>query len=147
MAKARPKIPGFPANDAAHDPAPSPGNISPSQRKPVFEQITDVILAEWRAAILAGRRPLDRQLLEMQIGPLLRLLPASADPLGGDPDGEVEIGVIVDPPPQPGKKFVWIVIPYPDAPGNMPVGQWIDEHGKAAVKYRLGESILYGCGK
>jgi hypothetical protein len=137
MAKARPIIPGHPPNTPG-DPRPNPGNPRPPVRNDAFKEIGQKIIDEWRNAV-AENRSLDRDHLEAEISSRLRL---------DDPDGSVEIGIIVDPKPDKGKKFVWIVIPYPDAPQGTSTQDWIDTYDQdEELKTALGEAVLFGCGR
>src|SRR5687767_1305140 len=109
MAKARPIIPGRNPNSNG-DRAPNRGNPRPSERNPVFREIGHRIITEWRNAV-TNDRALDRDHLQQQISELLRTY--------DDPMGMVEIGVIADPKPEQDRKFVWIVVPYPEAPAGI----------------------------
>jgi hypothetical protein len=137
MAKVRPIIPGH-RPDTPGDPRPNPANPRPNQRNDVFKEIGQKIIDEWRNAV-DNNRSLDRDRLERDITNHLRL---------DDPNGTVEVGIIVDPKPDQGRKFVWIVIPYPDAPSGSTEGQWIDTYDQDDdLKTQLGEAILFGCGR
>lgn len=138
MAKARPIIPGQQPNTPGDLP-PHPTNPRPPERNNVFREIGQRIIDEWRDAV-AQNRQLDRGLLEAQISGHLRL--------DDDPGGIVEVGIIVDPKPDMGRKFVWIVIPYPDAPQGTSTQAWIDTYDNDdALKTQLGEAVLFGCGR
>ena len=137
MSKARPIIPSRDPGTAG-DRNPSKGNPRPAERDAVYEKIGHLIIKAWRAT--GGTRPLDRETLEQEIEQFLNL--------SGDPKGKVEVGVIVDPPPQQGRKFVWIVVPYPEAPDNVSFNDWLDEYEQSVeLSSLLGESTLFGCGR
>lgn len=137
MAKIRPIIPGCNPN-TPQDRAPDRGIPRPDERNQVFLEIGQKIIDEWRSAV-AEDRSLDRDRLERDISSRLRL---------DDPNGAVEVGIIVDPKPDQGRKFVWLVIPYPDAPENVDLPEWIDTYDQDDdLKTRLGEAVLFGCGR
>lgn len=138
MAKARPKIPNRRPGEPG-DRNPNPRQPRPSERDPVFKQIGKIIVDEWRAA--GGQHQLDRDRLQQLISAQLRL---AGD---GDPMGDVEVGVIVDPKPEQGRKFVWIVIPYLETPKDSDPKEWLDHYDDAKVQAQLGEAVLFGCGR
>ena len=137
MAKARPIFPGHPP-DGPEDPRPHPGNPRPDKRNKIFKKIGQEIIEEWKKS--KGEKPLDRARLEAAIARHVRL--------DDDPSGRVEIGVIVDPKPETDSKFVWIVIPYPDAPEGTDPEKWIKMYeDDDELKTALGEAVLFGCGR
>jgi hypothetical protein len=143
MAKARPKVPGHRPNTPG-DRRPDLREPRPSERDPVYREIGAIITREWANAMRTGQQ-LDRDALQRDIADKLRLAAAS-DP-EGDPMGIVEVGIIVDPKPEPGRKFVWIVVPYPEAPAGVDANQWLQYYQRPAVQKELGEAVLFGCGR
>jgi len=143
MAKARPKIPNRRPGTPG-DRNPDLREPRPSERDPVFKEIGAIITREWANAIRTGQQ-LDRDVLQRDIADKLRLAAAS-DP-DGDPMGIVEVGIIVDPKPEQGRKFVWIVVPYPEHPPNVSAEEWLEHYQKPAVQKELGEAVLFGCGR
>ncbi|MBL8906335.1 MAG: hypothetical protein JNM20_06640 [Rhizobiales bacterium] len=139
MAKVRPKIPNRKPGEPG-DRNPDLREPRPSERDPVFKEIGKIITDEWLAAA-AGKRQLDRDKLQQAISAQLRL--AGDD----DPMGDVEIGIIVDPKPEQGRKFVWIVIPYPEHPNGTKPEDWQKYYEKPQVQQQLGEAVLFGCGR
>jgi len=144
MAKARPRIPGRRPNSPG-DRKPDLREPRPSEREPVFQEIGAIITREWTKALQTGQQ-LDRDALQRDIADKLRLAAAASDP-DGDPMGIVEVGIIVDPKPEPGRKFVWIVVPYPEAPAGVDPAQWQQYYQRPAVQKELGEAVLFGCGR
>jgi hypothetical protein len=142
MAKAWPKVgnrrPGHPGNRP-----PNAGRPRPFERDQTYRQIGQLIVNAWKDAV--GKdgqapKPIDREQLQARISEQLELI--------DDPKGKVEIGIILDPKPEPGRKFIWIVIPYPDAPEGSTEAQWVDVYDNSNdLKTRLGEAVLFGCGR
>ncbi len=139
MAKVRPKIPNRRPGEPG-DRNPDPREPRPSERDPVFKEIGKIITDAWEAA--AGKHQLDRDTLQQRISAQLRL---AGD---GDPMGDVEVGVIVDPKPEKdGRKFIWIVIPYLETPKGSDDKEWLDHYKDPKVQTQLGEAVLFGCGR
>lgn len=142
MAKARPKVTGHSPNTPG-DPRPDRGNVRPPQRNLAYRRIGQIIIQAWEAA---GGGELNREALQGAIVNELRLNSTAIDP-NGDPMGQVEVGIVVDPRPVLGRKFVWIVVPYPEAPSGITQQDWINEHKTPQLEQLLGEAILFGCGR
>ncbi|HUE46929.1 MAG TPA: hypothetical protein VMO81_11805 [Aestuariivirgaceae bacterium] len=142
MAKAWPKIPGKSPNSPGNQP-PKATKPRPPERNKIYRKIGQVIVDAWKDAVAVGaaHKPLDRDHLQAEISKHLELV---------DPKGTVEIGVILDPKPDLNRKFIWIVIPYPDAPVGMTEQQWVqvyDDDDDDELKIGLGEAVLFGCGR
>ena len=139
MAKAWPKIPGKAPGHPGNRP-PNAGRPRPFERDQTYRRIGQVIVDAWKAAVGTANKPLDREHLQAEISKHLELV--------DDPKGKVEIEIILDPKPEPGRKFIWIVIPYPDAPEGSTEAQWVDVYDNSNdLKTRLGEAVLFGCGR
>lgn len=141
MAKAWPKVPGKRPGDQGNRP-PHAGKPRPPERDDTYKKIGQAIVEAWKKAVAPQPVPLDRDQLKAEISEHLELI--------DDPKGRVEIGIILDPKPEMGRKFIWIVIPYPDAPEGMTDAQWVDVYDQDAtneLKTALGEAVLFGCGR
>ena len=142
MAKAWPKIPGKKPGTPGNKP-PDKTKPRPPERNKIYRKIGQVIVDAWKGEVAAGpdHKPLDRDHLQAEISKHLEL---------DDPKGTVEIGVILDPKPDLNRKFIWIVIPYPDAPKDISEADWVkvyDKDDDDELKIALGEAVLFGCGR
>ena len=101
------------------------------------------IVDEWRYAAQHGV-PVSRQRLVGALQSIIRKAP------GGPNQTAVEFDVILDSETDSTMtQFVWIAIPIPEPADKSQWNNWINSHNynTNTVLSKLGESVLYGCGR